>query len=103
MNHKTITCPQCQGQKIVKNGSIHNKKNKYKCTECGRQFVENPSKIYISEETKNLIDKLLLEKISLAGIARTTGVSRKWLQDYVNAKYKEVSREIKVSKKNEEN
>lgn len=102
MSHQTIACPQCQSQKIVKNSSTHNKKNKYKCRECGRQFVENPRKIYISEETKNLIDKLLLEKISLAGIARVTGVSQKWLQDYVNAKYKQISREIKVSKKNEE-
>jgi hypothetical protein len=25
----------------------------------GRQFIENPRKIYISEDTKNWIDKLL--------------------------------------------
>jgi hypothetical protein len=34
-----------------------------------------------------LIDKLLLERVSLAGIGRVTGVSGQWLQDYVNAKY----------------
>ncbi len=41
----------------------------------------NPTKKYITEETKNLIDRLLLEKIPLAGIARATNVSEKWLQD----------------------
>jgi hypothetical protein len=34
---------------------------------------------------------LLLEKISLAGIARVCDVSETWLQDYVNRKY-EVTR-----------
>jgi len=46
-----------------------------------------------------LIDQLLLERISLAGIARVTGVSKKWLQDYVNAKYASVERQVKVSAK----
>ena len=48
----------------------------------------------VSEETKALIDKLLLEKISLAGIARVTGVSEPWLQAYVNAKYAAVERTV---------
>lgn len=99
MVNKQLTCPQCHSHKIVKNGSIHNKKPKYKCQECGRQFVENPTKKVINDDTKKLIDKLLLEKISLAGIARVTGVSSKWLQDYVNSKYNQVKREIKVLSK----
>jgi len=37
--------------------------------------------------TRALIDRLLLERISLAGIVRVTGVSSQWLQNYVNAKY----------------
>ncbi len=40
------------------------------CKECGRQFVEEPENRIIPDETKELIDRLLLEKISLAGIAR---------------------------------
>jgi hypothetical protein len=49
--------------------------------------VENPAWKPISGETKALIDKLLLERLSLAGIVRSTGVSARWLQYYVNAKY----------------
>jgi len=72
-------CPNCKSKRNFKNGSIHNKKQKYKCFECGRQFVENPTKKQIPEETKNNIDLLLLERIPLVGIARITGVSRPWL------------------------
>jgi insertion element IS1 protein InsB len=51
------------------------------------------------EEPKKLIDKLLLERIFLREIARVTGVSWSWLQDYVNNKLAAVHRQIKVSDK----
>ena len=35
----------------------------------------------IDQATRDLIDKLLLEKIPLAGIARVVGVSEPWLQN----------------------
>lgn len=44
-----------------------------------RQFVQNPTKKVIEQETSNLLDKLLLERLSLAEIARVTGVSEQWL------------------------
>lgn len=74
-------------------------KQKYKCNACGRQFVLNPAKFPIPDQTKNLIDKLLLERISLAGIARITGVSERWLQSYVNQKYEQTPRHVQVKKK----
>jgi len=51
--------------------------------------VLNPQSNKISEEKKQLIDKLLLEKISLAGIARSTQVPKRLIQYYVNKKYEE--------------
>ena len=68
-------CPKCGSLHTIKNGSIHNSKPKYQCNECGRQFVLNPSQKTVSEETKQFIDKLLLERIPLRGIERVTGVS----------------------------
>ena len=59
----------------------------------------NPSKQPISQETKQLIDQLLLERISLRGIARVTGVSWSWLQNYVNNKLAAIPRQVKVSDK----
>ncbi len=83
----------------MKNGSIHTGKQKYMCKECGRQFVKNPEFRRISDETKALIDRLLLERISLAGIARSAQVSESWLQTYVNEKYAAQPREAEVSAK----
>ncbi|MCA6560879.1 MAG: IS1 family transposase, partial [Pseudanabaena sp. M079S1SP2A07QC] len=76
-------CPNCNSKDVVKNGFIHNGNQNHKCKACGRQFVEAPRQKLISEETKALIDKLLLEKIPLAVIARVFDVSETWLQDYV--------------------
>ena len=50
----------------------------------------------IEQGTKDLIDKLLLEKLPLAGIARVTGVSERWLQTYVNTLYTSISKEVEV-------
>jgi len=50
----------------------------------------------ISDETKRLIDKLLLEKLPLAGIARVAEVSEVWLQQYVNGKYEQVPHQVEV-------
>ena len=87
-------CPRCHSDNCVKNGSIHNGKPKHQCNDCGRQFVENPQNKPITDDIKELIDKLLLEKIPLAGIARVTGVSERWLQYYVNEKYENVKKKL---------
>ncbi|NBD14582.1 MAG: hypothetical protein GVY04_00100 [Cyanobacteria bacterium] len=92
-------CPKCQSQQVVKNGHIHNGKQRFKCRECGRQFVENPTNVVITAETRELIERLLWERISLAGMARVAQVSEKWRQDYVNPKYAQVPRQVKVSSK----
>ena len=91
-----MRCRYCHRSEVVKNGSNGMGKQPYKCKDCCRQFVLNPKSNKLLEETKQLIEQLLLENISLAGIARVTKVSKKWgwsstplLQDYVNKKYAE--------------
>ena len=80
-----LTCPSCASDQVVKNGHTHNGKQNHKCTACGRQFIEEPERGPISPETKALIGRLLLERVSLAGVCRVTGVSESWLQTPVNA------------------
>jgi len=41
----------------------------------------------------------LINSLREIALARVTGVSKKWLQDYVNAKYASVERQVKVSAK----
>lgn len=92
-------CPKCSSEQTVKNGRIHNGKQRFLCHECGRQFVEQPQQKVIDSTTRELIDRLVLEKISLAGIARAVQVSEQWLQTYVNEKYASVPRQVHVSAK----
>ena len=96
MLESTISCPRCDSSRIVKNGFIHNGKQNFLCKSCGRQFVLDPKNKVIEHETKDLIDKLLLEKLPLAGIARVTGVSERWLQTYVNTKFDAINKQVEV-------
>jgi len=92
-------CPQCGSYHSIKNGSVHNGKPKRICKDCNRQFVINPTKKTVPTETKQLIDRLLLERISLRGVARVTEVSWSWLQNYVNDKLRSVPRQISITAK----
>ena len=94
-----MTCPTCGSHDIVKNGLTRRAKQNYKCKDCGRQFVEAPQWKPKDKDTRNLVDLLLLEKIALAGIARATGVSNSWLQDYVSRHYEAVPQQAEVMPK----
>jgi len=92
-------CPDCHTDQVIKNGSNGTGKPKYACKACGRQFVDDPAWRVISDEIKGIIDRLLHERIALAGIARAVQVSQSWLQAYVNEKYRHVPREVRVRSK----
>ena len=83
MEKKIMQCPKCGSLNIVRNGSIANGKKKFLCKECSRQFVENPERRRITDAEWLIVDRLLLEKISMAGIARAVSISKRWLQEYV--------------------
>jgi insertion element IS1 protein InsB len=94
-----MNCPRCGSEKTIGNGSTRHHKPKGECKDCGRQFTIGATNKVISAATWELIDKLLLEKIPLAGIARVADISERWLQTYVNKKYKGVARQVDVSTK----
>ncbi len=94
-----INCPDCSSSNITKYGFNSANTQNYSCKVCNRKFVETPQKQAISQDTKDIIDKLLLEKIPLTGIAKVVSVSERWLQNYVNNKYKSIDQEVKVKNK----
>jgi IS1 family transposase/transposase-like protein len=98
MKNNCPVCPICKSENIIKNGSIHNGKPKFMCRDCRRQFVENPTDKVIPVSTWELVEKLLLEKIPIAGISRVTGVSEPWLQKYINEKYENIPQKIYIVK-----
>jgi len=85
-----MLCPSCNSERIVKNGHIHNGKQNHICKDCLRQFVENSTQKKITDYQKELVAKLLLERISLRGICRVMNVSMVWLLDF----FREITNEI---------
>ncbi len=67
-------CPSCSSTDTKKNGHIHNGKQNHFCNACGRQFVENPEQILISDAQRERTQRLLLERLPLRGICRVEGV-----------------------------
>ena len=71
-------------EEVICNGHTRHGKQNYKCRECGRQFVLNPAWKAITPEPQELMSRMLLERISQAGIARVLQVSEDTVQRYVN-------------------
>ena len=82
-----LSCPSCGSEHLKRNGHIHTGKQNHRCKKCGRQFVEHSSQILVSQAQKSLVDKLLLEKISLSGISRVAEVSEGWLGEHISDLY----------------
>ena len=61
-------CPRCKSSRYKKNGHIHNSKQNHHCHDCGRQFVQCCEQYLITEDKRALIERLLVERISLRGI-----------------------------------
>lgn len=96
-----MLCPKCQSPQIIKYGHTDYGKPRFRCGACGRQFVLNATRQPVDETTRQLIDKLLLERLARSAIARVSGVSQRWLQMYVNQKYYQVPKQVEISKKKE--
>jgi insertion element IS1 protein InsB len=71
-------CPRCKSPKHKENGHIHTGKHNHQCKNCGRQFVQGFAQDRIADDTRALIARLLVERISLRGICRAVGVGLKW-------------------------
>jgi insertion element IS1 protein InsB len=76
-------CPRCQSPKHKKNGHIRNGKQNHQCHDCGRPFVQCFEQYLLSDDTRALIERVLVERISLRGICRAVGVGLKWLLGFL--------------------
>ena len=81
-------CPRCGAAHVVRNGLTH---SGTRPSGAGlRPAVRrHPEEGRSRATTKDLIRRLLGERMSLRAIARVTGVSRSWLQGFVNALFRE--------------
>jgi len=92
-------CPNCGSEAVSRNGQTRHRKQNYKCRECRRQFVLNPAWKAITPEPQELMSRMLLERISQAGIARVLQVSEDTVQRYVNDRAIVVKKQVEVTAK----
>jgi insertion element IS1 protein InsB len=64
---------------LQKKWAHHTGKQNHRCKACGRAFVLTPENRPIADDQRKLIERLLLEKVSLRGICRAVGVGLRWL------------------------
>jgi insertion element IS1 protein InsB len=96
---ENLCCPNCGSESIVKNRFNRLGKQSYKCKDCGHQFVQNPGWQPIELGQISLLERLFLERIPLAVIARVLDFSESWLQRFVNHYYAAMPRVITVTPK----
>ena len=75
-------CPQCGSQNISKNGH-RDRKQRYICKECGKQFLETYSPKGYPEEVKQRCLDLYREGMSFRGIEKKTGISHNTVINWV--------------------
>ena len=82
------SCPKCRSERTIKSGRIASGKQRFRCKNCGRQFTPDADWKPVSPETRDIVDRLLLQRLSLRGIVRATGVSRSWLRRHAASKFR---------------
>lgn len=65
-------------------------KRRYKCKSCSKRYVEDGKDYFIDQDKTELVDRLLLERLSLRGISRAAKVSLRWLMSYIKKLYNKV-------------
>jgi len=88
------SCPQCGLSHSKKNGHTHYGKQNHQCLECGRQFVLDSQRI--DDATREVVRKLLLERIPLRGICRTLSISLEWLLHFIAELYDQLPDDLCV-------
>lgn len=81
-------CPRCHATHVVRNGRLRSGSPRLLCRGCGRRFVPDPKRTPVTDDRKELVRRLLRERVSLRGIARSTGLSRSWVQTFANGLYR---------------
>lgn len=91
----TPLCPDCGNTHVKRNGHTHYDEQNYCCKSCGRQFVKDSQRI--NEPARDIIRRLLLERLSLSGICRVMGVSLRWLLCFISELYQGLPDDLYVN------
>jgi transposase-like protein len=70
-----ITCPSCSSRNIKKNGITANRKQKYRCKDCRRQFITQYTYRGCQPVIRDLIVPMTMNSSGIRDIARVLQVS----------------------------
>ena len=75
MCYQKILCLHCHSPNLVKNGKTANKKQKYKCKDCDKQFITDYSYQACRPEIRRLILPMTLNSSGIRDISRVLQIS----------------------------
>lgn len=75
MCFEEIACPSCASRHVVKNGTTSNRKQKYLCRACPRQFIRDYSYQGCRVEIRSLIIPMTLNGSGIRDITRVLRIS----------------------------
>lgn len=83
----TYECPRCESLDLVKNGHDYKGAQKYHCKSCGRYGTLQAQSGY-SMHVQEQVKRAVIERLSLRGIERIFGLSRRtvsrWLAQWIS-------------------
>jgi IS1 family transposase/transposase-like protein len=92
---KEKRCPYCLSTNVTRKGMNKKQtKRRYKCKNCFKRYVEDGKEYFMDQEKVELINRLLLERLSLRGISRAVKVSLRWLMSYIKKLYAKVPEDL---------
>jgi transposase-like protein len=79
----TLRCRHCRSERLVRNGSAPDGRQRYLCRDCGQRSRESPRTNAYSEQEREQILRAYDERSSLRGLSRTFGVSRNTVTGWI--------------------
>lgn len=83
----THTCPKCGSENMVRNGHDYKGAQKYYCHDCKSYGTLHAQRGH-SEQTRTQVKRAILERLSLRGIERLFGISRRtvlaWIEQWAD-------------------
>jgi len=78
-----MECRYCKSEKVIKYGKSNQNKQRYKCKNCGRIFVDNPERFHYPHETKKIALRLYTDGVEIAVIARSLEVPYETVRSWI--------------------
>ena len=70
--YEAIICPRCSSVSIVKNGKTAQRKQRFLCKDCRRQFIRNYTNLGRIGAVRDLVVPLTIDGAGIRGIERVS-------------------------------